>query len=668
MKVVVALHPSFIQRGNWPSLALLRNDLETALKEAWYPEVRRHPVEYIPYPTVLEARPFLKLNDPRPLYLDIETRRDTGEIICCGVSREPYKIVCVPWKEPFRGMVRAVLLDPGCRKVAHNTPFDFPKLESDLGITIAGDWDDTMQKHALVEPDLRHGLKFLGLDYYDGIPWKEEMKEQLETYCCKDVDVMARADGHLDAGLRQLGLTKLYREHTMAVVPILIGAREWGIGVHLERQKVIHDELLSKRDEAASRAHTHTEKVRVLQDRAREFLVEATELETIAKPDLDVKGKIREAKKKMTAVRKLREKADKVLHPNLGSVQQLKQLLYKDLGMPVQRKKNDEGRWVITTDETALAELARRTQHPIVDAIMRYREAQSHMTHVRYEEEVIHPTWQPHGTATGRLSCIEPNAQNIPKRDEIASRIRSIFCPVRSDWMLTAVDYSQIERRIQAHLSGDPALCEAFANGEDVHSKTAALGLTYERGAPVDVKDVTREERYKFKRAVYLESYGGGFMKLQTELAKDGVYLSPKQAKELLAVLKQAHPVLHEWRERLLQEVRRNQCLRNPFGRIRWFLGPAHGDALNFIPQSTAGDIVLRAMIEIDKRLPKGRAIIVAQIHDEIIVEHDPEIAEWVKATMVSAMERPIPEMDGWSCPTEAKQGKSWAFDPELEA
>jgi DNA polymerase-1 len=662
MKVVAALHPSFIQRGNWPSLALLRNDLETALKEAWYPEVRRKVVDYVPYPTVEQAREVLRLGDPRPFYLDIETDMATGRVLCCGVARAPYKVVCCPWKPPFTSMIAAVLQDPGCRKIAQNIPFDFPKLESVLGISIAGEWFDTMQAHAILEPDLRHGLAFLGLDYYDGMPWKEDGEDTLEVYNCKDVDVMARADEELCNGLRNLGLDKLFRGTTMRVVPLLIKAREWGVGIDLERQAEIREELEGKREEALSNAHDSTGRMVVLQQRAEGMRKEADALEAEAEANW-VPGKKRAMGKLKTKARHLRKDVVKVLRPNIGSTKQLKQLLYKDLKMPVQRKKNDSGNWVVTTDETALVELARRTQHPIVDAILRYREAQSHMTHVRYEDPVVHPTWQPHGTGTGRLSCIEPNVQNIPKRDEIAKRIRGIFKPVNPDWMLTAVDYSQIERRLQAVMSGDPTLVQAFADGVDVHKQTAAIGLSMQLKEEVKLEDVTPQQRYLFKRAVYLESYGGGFMKLQTELAKDGVYLSPAQAKELLVLLKASHPVYHAWREALLKEVQRNHCLRNVFGRVRWFLGPAFGDALNFLPQSTAADVVLRAMLEIDDRLPHDRAIIVAQIHDEILVEHDPAIAEWVKATMVKVMEQPVPELDGWSCPTEAKQGSSWAFD-----
>jgi DNA polymerase I-like protein with 3'-5' exonuclease and polymerase domains len=661
MKVVATLHPSYIQRGKWPLLRRLRNDLELALRESWFPEVRREPVEYVLSPTPAQAREVLRLGDPRPLYLDIETVMGTWEITVIGVAREPNRVICLPWLPPFKAMVAAILQDPGCRKVAHNLPFDLPILEADLGIQTQGPKVCTMQMHSVIAPDLEHALRKLAFDYYDGPPWKGEMKENLELYCCKDVDVMARSEVAMLKDLKEMGLEGTF-DVAMKALDILIRARDWGVGIDLKQCKEVHDELDTQKGEAACLIKKLTAQV---ESRKRQFdalLAEALKLEKEAEPDLEVKGKIREAKKKVTRARKLKEKAELVLSPNVDSPPQLRKLLYEDLKLPVQRSKNSQGKYVITTDESALVELARRTQHPIVDALRRYRVAKSHMVHVGYDVPVVHPTWQPHGTGTGRLSCVEPNVQNIPKKADIAKRIRSIFTPVKPGWMLTSVDYSQIERRIQAVMSGDPVLLEAFAKGEDVHTKTAAMGLSLERGYEVTMEEVTPLDRYVYKSAVYLESYGGGWFKLQTELAKDGYYLTPKECKSLLAALKMAHPVLNKWRDGQVEKANRQRYLRNPFGRIREFLGPAFGNALNFVPQSTAADIILRAMIDIDPLLPPGEAIIVAQVHDELFVEHSPAVKDDVLGIMVEVMERGVSEMDGWHCPTDSKQGHNWAF------
>jgi DNA polymerase I-like protein with 3'-5' exonuclease and polymerase domains len=186
-----------------------------------------------------------------------------------------------------------------------------------------------------------------------------------------------------------------------------------------------------------------------------------------------------------------------------------------------------------------------------------------------------------------------------------------------------------------------------------------SLSLAY--GRVVAPEEVTHAQRYVHKRAVFLESYGGAWLKLQTKLAAEGVVLGVAEVKQLLRTLAEARPTLMRWRERVLEAAERDRCLRNPFGRLRWFLGPAFGDALNFIPQSTAADIILDAMVLVYERLPKG-AIMVAQVHDELIVEHPPALVKEVRAVMQESMEAPVAVMDGWQFPVEGKSGRDWTF------
>jgi DNA polymerase-1 len=376
-----------------------------------------------------------------------------------------------------------------------------------------------------------------------------------------------------------------------------------------------------------------------------------------------VPGTKREAGKLRTKARRLREQALRLLSPNLGSPQQLKELLYEELGLPEQRSR--EGG--VTTDEDALVELLRRAAAPrfahalpVLEAIQAWREASALTKYVTHEARVIHPSWMMHTTATGRLSCLDPNMQNIPQRDAWAAElIRPIFVPVQHGNELSQFDYSQIERRLQAVLSHDEALLSIFARKGDVHREMASLALGVARRCAVPVSEVTDAERYLFKRAVYLEGYGGGWLKLQKVLAKEGVVLDIEQAKETMRLIKAATPRYNEFREELLEEARRERVLRNPFGRIRWFLGPSFGDALNFPFQSAAADVMLEAMGRL--ALPR-EAVVVAQIHDALVVEHPRALRVDVEAAVREALEAPCEALDGWSCPVDVKHGGDWRF------
>jgi len=669
MKLIPTLHPSYVQYGNWPSLALLRDDIEKALRESVFPHRTVHDTTYLTHPTVDEARKFLRLGAKAPLILDIETTWGSRNILCCGVSRGPYRIACLPWREPFLSMLKSLLQDATCTKVAHNIAFDFPILAESLGLglrEIKGEWFDTMIAHAVCEPDLRHGLEKISLNHgWDQEPWKKDDQASLELYNCRDVDVTARAFEVLCEKLTKLELWDTLRR-AMDALPIMIEMGEHGIGIDLELQQEVREEV--EVELATAEAKVHAEVAEGVQKRKVEvgrLLAEATKLMATAEAGW-VPGKKREMGKLKTKAKRLREKAEKLTKPNLGSPKQMIELLYKDMGLPTQRTHDQEAK--VTTNDDALVELLRRAQadefafaKPVLEALQEHRHAQALIKYLGHEEEVIHPTWQLHGTGTGRLSCVEPNAQNIPTRAEDAWKVSRIYKPVREGNVITEADYSQIERRIQAWDSKDRGLCEAFERGVDVHKQTAALALGVQRGCVVAIEEITPKERYIFKRAVYLESYGGGWHKLQTALAGEGVFLSVSEAKEVMQLLKAAHPGYNAKREQILETVKVHRVLRNAFGRIRWFLGPSYGDALNFPYQSTAADVILEAMIRLRKRLP-ANTFFQAQIHDSIRIEHPPSLTEEVQAIMKDVMEMPIARMGGWFCPVDFKVGKDWSF------
>lgn len=662
VKVAPTLHPSYIQRGNWPSLALLRYDLENAHAQSFTRELLRKPTRYEIDGDVTFARELLRLNDSRPLVLDIETSgvTDDAYITHCGVAREVGKVASLPWREPFKSMLRAALRDPLSVKVAHNIPFDFPRLSRALAVDIAGTWFDTLEGWHLVEPDLDNNLALLGSVVFDQSPWKGEHRDRLEVYNCKDVDATIRGYEWERARHEELELTTLMTTRVMPALRVLMAMHERGIHVDLERQQEARGQLQPILEAAQLGVDQVVAALPGRQAERERLEREAAETERAAAEADTERGK-REGNKLRTVAKRLRGQALELGSCNINSPKQLVQLLYEELKFPEQRQQNSKkNKGTLTTDDDALVELARRTRHPILKFITDAREVSKLLgTYLSFEDSHVNPRllmW----AGTGRLVCRDPNMQNLPKKGGWAPLVRRIFTPREKGWVFTAFDYSQIERRLQAVMWGDERLREAFAAGRDVHRATAALLF----GVPYDA--VTDWQRTVSKNIVYGQSYGMGYLKFHRELAARGITMSVAEVKALLKGIEDAHPGIAAGAKATLEEVDRTRMLRNPFGRIRWFLGPAFGDALNFPFQSTTADIMLGSMIEMERQLPRG-AFLVMQVHDELIVEHAPELTRQVRECGLEVMQRPQPELGGWSCPVEAKTGWDLSFADKWE-
>ena len=660
MKVVGALHPAYIVRGAWSELSLLAHDLAKAQRETETRHVQRHAVTYIEHPTVAQAREVLRPDDPRPLVVDIETTR-AGDIWCCGATREPYVAYCFPWTAPFVEMLGDALCAAET-VVAHNAGFDFPRLARALGRSLyprglgrdfaRGRWFDTMAAHALVEPDHPHTLAHLGTMYSDLLPWKDDENDSPETYNCKDVDVTARAQACLVDEMRREGVLELHERVVAPILPVLYEMSETGIKIDRAKQAIVLKEVeeeergwRGKLDEIVGALPTRGE--------ARSFLLAQADVDDAVAETLDHPGTRREAGKLRTKARKAREAAAKLGTVNPQSPLQVKKLLYDELGLPVQRSYGS-----VSTDDDALDELLRRTNHPVLQPLRELRELlKLKGTYLAYEEERLHPEFWPSGTGTGRLSSRNPNIQNIPSRGKWAKKIRSMFVPTSKDWEFVEGDYGQIERRIQAWASGDRVLGRAFADGVDVHTQAASLIF----GVPM--AKVTKEQRDRAKTAVYLESYGGGYLKLARGLAKFGHVVSPAEAKRILAGLSAGYPRLKEWREEQVRIAMATKRLRTAFGRYRWFFADAWGDAMNFVPQATAADVILSKMVALRPQLP-GESRLLVQVHDSLLVETPREEHGKVVECLRDTMQSPVGQMGGWSCPVDFKEhGRSWAFE-----
>ncbi|MBI5494205.1 MAG: DNA polymerase I [Deltaproteobacteria bacterium] len=328
---------------------------------------------------------------------------------------------------------------------------------------------------------------------------------------------------------------------------------------------------------------------------------------------------------------------------NLASPKQLAEVLFTKLGLPVQRKTKTGP----STDMDVLEQLS--ALHPLPANVLEHRQLTKLVgTYLDALPALIHPrTGRIHTTyhqavaATGRLSSQDPNLQNIPVRDERGRRIRSAFVAPPGQRLLSA-DYSQIELRILAHVSGDPVLAEAFARGEDVHARTASEVL----GIPL--ADVTRDQRRAAKTINFGLLYGMSAFGLSQALR-----ISRAEAKDYLEKYFSRLGAIRVWQEQTLADARRTGEVRTLMGRRRRLPDinernanvrqGAERMATNTPIQGTAADIIKTAMVRLDRALRDARlpARMILQVHDELVLEADaactPELTALVRRTMEGA-------------------------------
>ncbi|WP_209373133.1 DNA polymerase I [Brevibacterium renqingii] len=326
---------------------------------------------------------------------------------------------------------------------------------------------------------------------------------------------------------------------------------------------------------------------------------------------------------------------------NLGSPKQLQAVLFDELDMP-KTKRTKTG---YTTDADALAELFVKTEHPFLQHLLAYRDSTKlKQTVVGLLKTVaddgrIHTTYQQTVAATGRLSSLDPNLQNIPVRTESGRRIREIFIadPGVTGGRLLTADYSQIEMRIMAHLSGDAALIQAFKDGEDLHSYVGSKVFG------VGIDEVDSEMRSKVKAMSYGLVYGLSAYGLSRQLA-----IGVDEAKGLMEQYFERFGAVKDYLDEIVEQARANGYTETIMGRRR-YLPALHSDrrqlrdmaeraALNAPIQGSAADIMKIAMLKVADRLESLRSPMLLQVHDEIIVDLHPEEVDEVTAIVTEEM------------------------------
>lgn len=521
--------------------------------------------------------------------------------------------------------LRAVLEDPDLGKIGQNVKYDLLVL-SRHGIDVEGIEADAMLAAYLLDPSRRmYGLDVLALEFlghrtttYDEVtcpedggeplPFAEVPVERAARYACEDADVTLRLADRFVGELEEKGLLDLYRDVEMPLVPVLAAIEEAGVSIDVP------------------------------------FLAEMSE---------KLEGEL------ATLERECRILAGEPF--NLNSPQQLATILFEKLELPVV-KRTKTG---YSTDAEVLETLA--VEHELPRRILEYRElAKLKSTYVDALPAAVSPTtgrlhssFNQTVAASGRLSSSEPNLQNIPVRTPLGREIRKGFVPSGLDWRLLVSDYSQIELRILAHLSGDENLVEAFVSGQDVHRQTAALVFG------VDPEEVTGDLRTRAKEVNFGVVYGMGAFGLARRLG-----ISRTEAKNFIEGYFERFPDVKRFQEETIERVREQGYVTTLLGRRRYLpeirssnwnvRAFAERAAINSPIQGTAADLIKIAMIRIHERLAAEDlpARMLLTVHDELVFEVATEavdaLADLVRGEMESAIELDVPVL------VEIGVGKSW--------
>jgi DNA polymerase-1 len=345
---------------------------------------------------------------------------------------------------------------------------------------------------------------------------------------------------------------------------------------------------------------------------------------------------------------------------NVSSPRQLADILFDKLGLKAGRKTETGQR---STDSDTLESL--RAEHPLPGIVLEHRELSKLLgTYVEPLPKLcdaqgrVHTRFQQTVAATGRLSSIDPNLQNIPIRGETGRKLRSAFVAGPGKVLISA-DYSQIELRLLAHLSGDTALTEVYRRGEDVHARTAAIV----HGVAPD--QVTADQRRAAKVVNFGVVYGMGPHALASQTD-----LSYAEAKRFIEGYFAAYPAVKPYMEGILESTRSKGWVETILGRKRWireindknrvFRERAEREAVNTPVQGSAADLVKLAMLSVDRAIRGGklRADLLLQVHDELVVECTaeaaPEVAGRLKELMEGAMSLSVP------LSVETGAGKDW--------
>lgn len=516
-----------------------------------------------------------------------------SEIVALALSWEKHKGYLVHFAGNERDteekleIIRPLFENPSILKIGQNCKFDIQVLEN-YGINVKGPLFDTMIAHYLLEPDMRHNMNLLSEIYLSYTPVHIESligekgqnqknmravpPEQIREYAVEDADVTLQLKEVFESRIREEGLSELATEIEMPLINVLAS---------MERNGVILDEAELKRITADLRDDIITLEKDI-------YLLAGTEF-------------------------------------NISSPKQLGDILFLRLKLDDKARMTKTKQFV--TNEEILQRLAHK--HPIVDKVLEYRGLKKLLsTYVEALPQLInkktgriHTSFNQAVASTGRLSSNNPNLQNIPVRDERGREIRKAFIPAEGCIFFSA-DYSQIELRLMAHLSGDKSMISDFLSGSDIHAATAAKIFG------VDISKVTREMRSRAKTANFGIIYGISSFGLSERLT-----IGRKEAKDLIDGYFASYPGVKTYMDDSIRKAREKGYVTTMFGRRRYLRdihsrnqvvrGNAERNAINAPIQGSAADIIKIAMVRIHEKLQKEnyKSRMILQVHDELIFE-----------------------------------------------
>lgn len=483
---------------------------------------------------------------------------------------------------------KPLLEDPDKAKIGQNIKYDAQVLRW-YDIHLAGKWYDTMVMHYLLEPDKRHNMDFMAETYLNYKPvsivsligkkgaqqlnMRDIDVEKVAVYAAEDADITLQLKEHLWPRIQAENLQKLYSNIEGPLIPVLTDM---------------------------------------------EF--EGVRLETgfLEKYSVELESKISQLEKEVYA--------DAGSQFNLSSPRQIGTILFERMKIPYRWGKTKTGQY--STDEAKMSELA--AEHPFVQKILDHRgllklkstyvDALPRMVNPRTGR--IHSSFNQTIAATGRLSSNNPNLQNIPIRTEEGRRVRQAFIARDEEHLLLAADYSQIELRLIAHISGDEAMIEAFQAGHDIHAATAA------RVYNVPLEKVSGDQRRNAKTVNFSIIYGAGASNLSRQLN-----IPRKEAGELIEAYFAQYQGLKAYMDDTIAFARAQGYVETLLGRRRYLRdinsksglerSNAERMAVNTPIQGAAADMIKIAMVNIHKALLDGgfRSKMVLQVHDELVFD-----------------------------------------------
>ena len=576
------------------------------------------------------------LKTSKEISFDTETTcidANDAELVGLSFSMKPhegYYVPCPPDKErtiQILNFFKPLFEDPSIRWVGQNIKYDLLVLKW-YGFEFAGPVFDTMLAHYVIEPEGKRGMDLLSAQFlkYEPIHIEEligkkgktqgNMRdvpiEKIKEYAAEDADITLQLKNAFVPMLSKRQVERVFSEVENPLVKVLTAMEYEGIRVDVDFLNAYSVEL--EREAKISEENVY----------------------------------------KQAGVRF-----------NLGSPRQLGEVLFEKLQLDPKAKKTKTGQYA--TGEDVLSKLA--VQNKIADDILAYRQlTKLKSTYVDALPQMInrktgrvHTCFGQAVAVTGRLASNNPNLQNIPVRTERGREIRKAFVPRDNNHLLVSADYSQIELRIVAAISGDPAMCDAFKKNKDIHTATAAKVYS------VEESDVTKEMRYKAKSVNFGIIYGQGAFGLA-----DNLGISRTEAKQIIENYKKQFANIQKYMDDTINFAREYGFVQTLMGRKRWLKdinsanftvrGFAERNAINSPIQGSAADMIKLAMVKVHEEFKKRkfRSKMLLQVHDELVFDAVKEEVEDIKPVIIECMQTALELPNGVPVVAEVGVGENW--------